>query len=138
VGKVQNEKFWIDYAQKVQEDPRIKIMGWIDCDTPGYKDILNTASFMVFPSFAEGQPGTVIEALEGGCIPLLTEEAGFDYYPLGKYIRGDTSIWNRAYNISNDEFHVLQFNGLSLLENKYDNEVFKNTIKREISKLCQE
>lgn len=136
VGRIQKENFWIDYA-KYQKDPRIKIMGWIDCDTDKYREILNTADFMVFPSFGEGQPGTVIEALEGGCVPLLTEESGFDYYPLGKYIRGETIIWELAAKTSKREFKKLQKKGQRLLETKYDNAVFKETIRKEIFQLWQ-
>lgn len=137
VGRVQKEGFWVDYAKSQARDLRIKIMGWIDCDDPVYKEILNTSDFMVFPSFAEGQPGTIIEALEGGCIPLTTEEAGFDYYPLGKYVRGDISIWQRAYDLPNEDFRRMQKEGLSLLENEYDNEKFKRTVREAITKLWQ-
>lgn len=134
VGRIQKEKFWIDYMN-AQTDPRIKMIGWVDCDTQKYYDILNTADFMVFPSFGEGQPGTIIEALEGGVIPLVTEESGFEYYPLGKYVRGDTEIWKKACNLDNLAFRELQLRGQKLLENEYDNEVFKTTIRENIEKL---
>lgn len=134
VGKIQKETFWIDYMNS-QTDPRIKMIGWVDCDSPDYYNILNFADFMVFPSFGEGQPGTIVEALEGGCIPLITEESGFEYYPLGKYVRGSTDIWERAFNLSNEEFKILQLQGQQLLKSQYDNEVFKQTIRDNILKL---
>ena len=136
VGKIQKETFWLNYMAK-QTDPRMKMLGWIDCDTPRYTEILNKADFMVFPSFGEGQPGTIIEALEGGCIPLLTEESGFQYYPLGRYIRGDIDIWQKAFDLGNNGFRALQLRGQLLLEDQYNNDTFKERVRTEINNLWQ-
>lgn len=134
VGKVQKENYWIDFAKEATKDPRIKLIGWIDFEGEQHKQILHTADFLVFPTYGEGQAGTVTEAMAAGCIPLTNAESGVPYFPLGEYKRGDSEIYKRAYNISNDEFKNLQLKGLSELEENYNNEKFIKLAREEIAK----
>jgi len=39
---------------------------------------LGRADWVVFPSLAEGQAGSLMEAMACGCLPLATRESGFD------------------------------------------------------------
>lgn len=135
VGKIQNERFWIDYAREANEHPNIEVVGWVDNHTQQYIDIIHSADFVVFPSFGEGQPGTVIEAMEGGCLPLLTKESGIDFYPLGVYERGNTDIWKRAANMNPGDFAVQQQIMRKIVYDGYDNQKFINTVRSEIEKL---
>lgn len=137
VGKVQKERFWYEFEAEAKKDPRIKVFGWIPCDSPDYFDKLNRADFMMFPSFGEGQPGTIIEALEGGCIPISSVESGFDYHPLRIYERGDASIYREAHEMSDAVFMENQLQGLGILETKYNNDIFKQTIRDNIKSLMQ-
>lgn len=137
VGQVQKENWWVDFAKEAEKDERIKILGWVESSSDEYKNIIHSADFMVFPSFGEGQPGTIIETMEGGCIPLLTKESGISYYPLGEYIRGNSEIYKKAHEMSNEKFRELQLEGQEVLNSQYDNEVFKETIRREIKKLME-
>lgn len=137
IGRIQNEGFWVDYARQASLDPRIKIMGWIDNDDSAYVQFIHDSDFIVFPSFGEGQPGTVIEAMEGGCFPLITKESGIPYYPLGEYVRGDVNIWKRAFNLNNEEFMQKQAEMKTYLDKNYDNEKFKQTIREKIGELMK-
>jgi hypothetical protein len=135
IGQIQREKIWLDYAKEVTKDPRIKIIGWINNDDPAYVQFIHDSDFIVFPSFGEGQPGSVIEAMEGGCLPMTTRESGIPYYPLGVYNRGDTNIWKKAFDLNNEEFMQKQAEMKMYLDINYDNEKFKDTIRKEIKKL---
>ncbi len=137
VGRVQNERFWIDYAKSANTDPRITVFGWIDCATPQYKELLQKADFMVFPSLGEGQAGTVTESMEGGCIPLLSKEVGLPHFPLGEYLRGDISIWQKAFDLPNNEFRRFQDEGQTLLNEKYNNANFTRVVKEAILDLMK-
>lgn len=134
VGKVQKEKFWIDYAVKAAQDPRVKIIGWVDFESPRQIELFQKADFMVFPSFGEGQAGTVVEAMCGGCIPIVSRESGVPYFPIGEYVRGEVGQYHRAYQMSNEEFRSLQLKGQKELNENYNNEVFieqaKHLLKR--------
>lgn len=134
VGQVQKETFWINYAKEAAKDERIKMIGWVDFEGEKMKEILQTADFMVFPTFGEGQAGTVIEAMAAGCIPLTNAESGVPYFPLGEYKRGDSSIYQRAYDMVGSDFKFIQERGLMELRNNYDNQKFVDYAVEEIDK----
>jgi glycosyltransferase involved in cell wall biosynthesis len=124
MGKIQNERFWIDYTNEITKDPRVKMLGWVDYESQLQTDLYQRADFMVFPSFGEGQAGTVIEALVAGCIPLSNPESGVSFFPLGEYKRGDSSIYQRATDMTNEEFSYLQMTGQAELDLNYNNQNF--------------
>lgn len=137
VGKVQKENYWINLVEEARKDPRIKLLGWIDFEGEEHKRILQSADFLVFPTFGEGQAGTVIEAMAAGCVPLTNWESGVPYFPLGEYTRGDPSIYQRANEVSGPEYLALQERGLTELEANYNNERFIELAKGAIGRLCQ-
>lgn len=57
--------------------------GWIDSSSPEYQKIIASCQFQLLPSIEEGQPGTLIEGLQQGLIPLVSENSGIDFAPLG-------------------------------------------------------
>lgn len=135
IGSVQNERMWQELAKKANEDPRIKIYGWIPCHNPEYLDLIHTSDFYVFPSWAEGQGGTTMEAISGGCIPIVAKESGFPHFPIGEYIRGDTKSWQRAYDLPNSQFRQIQLAMQELLKVKYNNKLFKQIVEKNLKEL---
>ena len=105
IGKIQHgEKFWYEFTKSIS-DPRIEIIDYADNQTVTYAETLNKAHFVFYPSFSEGQPGVVHDAMATGVVPILTEEAGIEYYPLGKYKRGETlSILRKAHEMNNQQY----------------------------------
>jgi glycosyltransferase involved in cell wall biosynthesis len=135
VGKIEKERFWVDLAKKYENHPKIKVIGWVDNHEQRYIDLIHGADFIFFPSFGEGQPGSVIESMEGGCLPITTDESGIPYHPFGVYTRGDSSTLVKAANCSNSDFRALQDDMKVFIDSVYDNESFKNTVREEIKKL---
>ena len=135
VGKVPNERFWYEFAREAAKDPRIFIHGWINCSDPKYAEIIHNSDFIVFPSLAEGQGGTTMEGIASGCVPIVAEESAFPHYPIGPYIRGDVSVWHRAYNLDNKRFREIQLEMQELLRTKYNNNIFKQIVEDTIKKL---
>jgi len=62
---------------------KLTFHGWVDSGTTEYQRILEESDFIVFPSIEEGQPGTVLDAIKHKVIPILTENCGIDFSPLG-------------------------------------------------------
>ena len=131
VGKVQHgEKFWYDFVKSIN-DPRIKINNFLDNNSDEYIKLLKQADYFFYPSLSEGQPGTVLEAMSVGCIPILTEEAGVDYYPFGEYIRGETvNLLKEAANLSDEDYYLEQKKLKSIVQTEYNIENFKRTVKQ--------
>src|SRR4030042_1798533 len=137
VGNVNRENFWINYAQEAEKDPRIKLFGWIDCNEPEYLEKLHRADFFVFPSFGEGQSGTTSEAMTAGCIPIVSKESGIPYFPIAEYIRGETEQWTLAYNLSNERFREIQLEMKKLIEERYNDQNFRETIRRVVKEVLK-
>lgn len=135
VGQVQKEKFWQDLAKEYDNHPNIKVVGWVENSDPKYIELIHGADYIFFPSFGEGQPGSVIEAMEGGCLPITTRESGIPYHPLGIYHRGDSSTLVEAANLSHDTYCDLQNDMKMFIDTVYDNEKFKDSIREGIRSL---
>ena len=135
IGRIQNEKFWINLVKEAQKNPRITIHGWIICSDPRYTELIHNADFYVFPSLAEGQGGTTMEAISGGCVPIVAREAGFPHYPLGEYIRGDTSVWHKAAALPNEDWLRIVGEMQELLKTKYNNKIFKEIIRNKLKEI---
>lgn len=136
IGKVQKEKFWIDYANSIGNDRRIKLVGWVSYRSDEYFKIMEKADFLLFPTFGEGQAGTVIESMAYGVIPLTNKESGVPYFPLGEYVRGNSDIIKKAFSLDTESKKKLIYQGYSELENNYNNKKFIDFAAEEIRKLC--
>lgn len=62
---------------------QIRFHGWIDSASESYWRLVESADFVIFPTLEEGQAGTVLDCISAGVIPLVSENAGFDFSPLG-------------------------------------------------------
>lgn len=97
IGNTTTER----YAEKIAELK--KILGdkmtfhkWIDSKEKKYKDIISKCDFLVFPSLEEGQAGTALEAMALGVIPIISENTGVDFSPIGLLELKIDSERNRA------------------------------------------
>jgi len=73
--------------------------------------------------------------MEGGCLPITTAESGIPYHPFGVYERGNPEPLKRAFECTHDTFYDLQQDMKSFIDAVYDNEKFKNAVRKEIGKL---
>jgi GT2 family glycosyltransferase/glycosyltransferase involved in cell wall biosynthesis len=72
------------YAEKVdrtiRQDSRLHYIPHLDSSSDNYAKIIQNHAWMVFPSHEEAEPGTVIDAMTYGCVPLLEPKgSGIDY-----------------------------------------------------------
>ena len=135
MGNTQKEKFWIDYIAEAVKDPRIKNLGWVSNHDQRYIDIIHASDFIVFPSFGEGQVGTVTEAMEGGCLPMISKESGIEF--LNYYKRGNPQMFIKNNNISNEEYISRQEILKKDLDHRFDNNIFIKTVQDKIKELCK-
>jgi glycosyltransferase involved in cell wall biosynthesis len=79
------------YRKELYETPNIETTGWIDIDSPKFRDICKNSLAMIYPSCAEGQCGGVITCMHAGVIPVISYESGVDVHDFGM-ILPDCSI----------------------------------------------
>jgi glycosyltransferase involved in cell wall biosynthesis len=76
------------YRKRVEQlaerlDTHVTDHGWLPANSPEYRELLERADYLLFPSLEEGQAGTVLDAMACGAIPLISENCGVDFAPLG-------------------------------------------------------
>lgn len=67
-----------DLTAQLAGIPGVVDTGPFSCGSSEQVALLNGAQFVFFPSLAEGQAGTLLEAMSCGCIPVATRESGID------------------------------------------------------------
>lgn len=53
---------------------------------------MSRARWVVLPAHAEGQAGTLLEAMSCGCVPIATRESGIDVDRYGGYVASEGSV----------------------------------------------
>ncbi|MBS0205663.1 MAG: glycosyltransferase family 4 protein [Planctomycetes bacterium] len=78
-GHVEQEKsFFTFYRSHLTATSNIHYVGWIDVAGEQYRDITRRCGYMVYPSVSDGMPGSVVNAMAAGVVPIVTDEAGID------------------------------------------------------------
>jgi hypothetical protein len=78
-----------------RHEPHVTNHGWLKPSGLGYRGLLESCDYLLFPSLEEGQAGTVLDAMACGVIPLISANCGVDFAPLGFCELGTDSAHNR-------------------------------------------
>ncbi len=68
----------VDLRRELQACPNVEFLGEFQSGSDHYVSSLNRARWVIFPSLAEGQAGTLLESMACGCIPIASRESGID------------------------------------------------------------
>ncbi len=78
VGSVFGGHYKTYWEEKIKsflkKNQRARYLGFIKSDTEEYKKLLDANSWLIFPSIEEGEPGTVLEAMSRGVVPIAEME----------------------------------------------------------------
>lgn len=77
IGYIDND-FYQAYKESLKTAPNIIIHGFIDMDDPRLLSIVYTCSCIIFPSCSEGMPGSVINMMKLGIIPIVSQWCSTD------------------------------------------------------------
>jgi len=77
-------KHWLDGCENIHD------VGWVDVGSERYREITRRCGFMIYPSVSDGCPGSVVNAMASGVVPLVTRETGIDVESAGIKIVGET------------------------------------------------
>jgi glycosyltransferase involved in cell wall biosynthesis len=79
----KEEDFCACYHKELYETPNIHPIGWVAVNGPEYYELVKKCAFVIHPTCSEGQPGSVVQCMHSGLIPLVTREAGIDTEDFG-------------------------------------------------------
>jgi glycosyltransferase involved in cell wall biosynthesis len=87
-GPVQcEEDFEQAFHKELYRTPNIHTIGWIDINSPEFKEITDRCVGLIYPSCSEGQNGGVVTCLHAGLIPIISYESGVDAENFGVILR---------------------------------------------------
>jgi hypothetical protein len=92
-GPVDDDpEFQKAYHKELYDTPNIHTLGWVDVDSPQFKDIARQHIAIVFPSCAEGSNGGVITCMQAGLIPVASIQSGVDIDPSYGIVLSESDI----------------------------------------------
>jgi hypothetical protein len=66
------------FYKELTDVPNIHLGGYVHLHDPQAYAVLNRCNFVLYPSCSEGQPGSVIECMHKGLIPIVSRESNID------------------------------------------------------------
>lgn len=84
-------EFYKAYKKELTELPNIHIIPFLNKPSKEFFEIMSICNFVISPTCAEGQPGSIIECMAHGLIPILSKEANIDTKNFGITLK-DNSI----------------------------------------------
>ena len=80
----KNEKDFCDcYHRELYETPNVHPIGWIRVNSDEFYELVQKCAYVIHPSCSDGQPGSVVQCMYSGLVPLVTREAGIDTEDFG-------------------------------------------------------
>lgn len=87
-GPIANERDFIEaYRAELFETPNIHFLGRITIEGSEFREIAATHAAIIFPSCSEGCPGSVINCMQAGLIPIVTHEASVEIGNFGALLQ---------------------------------------------------
>ena len=83
-------KFAKVYKKELNGCPNIHVIGYIPMRSSKFYEAVNKCNFVISPTCAEGQPGSIIECMAHGLIPILSREANIDIEDFGILLKDNT------------------------------------------------
>lgn len=74
----KEEDFCKIYEKELFNSTNIHPMGFLDIKSKEFRSVIQKCSYVLLPSCSEGISGSVLTAMSGGLIPLVSRECGFE------------------------------------------------------------
>lgn len=87
------------YHRELFATPNIHPVGLVRAHSDGFYRIARQCAFVILPTAAEGQAGSVLQCMATGLIPLVSTEAGIDIRDFG-FTLGDCSVGEIASTVN--------------------------------------
>ncbi len=77
------------YYKKILELPNIHFVDFTELRSDKYYELTSKCNYIIFPSCSEGSPGSVVECMQQGLIPLVTQESHLDVRNAGIVLKNE-------------------------------------------------
>jgi glycosyltransferase involved in cell wall biosynthesis len=102
VATLMQPEFAAYYDELIRTHPNLHVHGWLEARGPVFYELMSKCAFAILPTSAEGQPGSIVECMNAGLIPLVTREANLDVDGFGMLIEPSVEGIRRAVKAAAD------------------------------------
>lgn len=89
-GSFQMESDFVRcYKKELFETPNIHPIGYVEVQERAFKAICEKCAYVIMPSCAEGQSGSVVTCMYAGLIPIVSKECGIDTNAFGLTLKSN-------------------------------------------------
>lgn len=140
VGPIEED--FREIYSKVMTD-NIHLCGFVNMDSQQFMKIAANCNFLIYPSASEGMPGSVINLMKLGVIPLLSKWASIDDIKSLGFMMKDLDIQsismavNWCNSLSNEEINRLSEECSAYATRKYSINNFEYQFKTFISRVIK-
>lgn len=122
------------YYKELYKTKNIFPIGIIKVNSNKFYELIQKCAYIILPTCSEGQPGSVIQCMYAGLIPIVTKEAGIDTEDFGITLTNDTidEIEKTIINLSQMPVRWCKEKSIKtrkIAEQKYSEEAFINRWK---------
>ena len=82
-GFEKEKDFCACYHKELYETSNIHPIGWVTVNGGEYDELVKKCAYVIHPTCSEGQPGSVVQCMYSGLIPIVTRAAGIDTEDFG-------------------------------------------------------
>lgn len=142
VGNIDIE-FSEEFSEELYHSENIHYMGYHRMDDETLNSIASKCTFIIFPSASEGIPGSVINMMKLGLIPIVSRYAGFDGIDSIGFVVEDLSIKsveksiNKAMLIQEESLMGRFLECSSFIESNFNIDVFKNDVQEALERVMK-
>lgn len=132
------------YKKSIDKSPNIILHGFLDLNSSKLEEIALKSSFVIMPSISEGCPGSVINMMKLGCVPLVTKNSAFDGIDELGYIIKDYNMESLSEaidhysNLTNSQLKDKIIKVTKFANSNFNEKIFYLDLKNAIEKIIKE
>ena len=140
-GYLDGERDFIEvYKDQLLTAENIIMHGFISVEGPVFRELMETCSFVILTSVAEGLATAVVTAMgNGGLIPVVTKETGIDISLAIPVINNDIESLNQALDLAVEltdaEIMEKSKNNLEFVQNNFSEQCFEENLRNILYKI---
>jgi glycosyltransferase involved in cell wall biosynthesis len=129
------------YQKELYGSPNVHPIGWVSVNSGEFNDLMAKCAFVIHPAREEGQPGSVVQCMYAGLIPLVSLESGIDTEDFGITFRENTlaqisDVIQHVSNCSTETLLGMSQNTRNACEAKFSEASFISRWKSILTEIC--